>query len=626
MLLAIRLFESAVSIWLTALYFLVYSIGASTTKRHKETLERQTPNLAPDANVAINPHSPVGIHNHHNHLGWVRCPSYHSEQLGFVVWAGCCFFGISWAVFVLRDRLRHTKRPEQPSTTAKPGGEPTYRQVGRRPAIASGRQLSSSGDPSEPDASSLSSSTASEAPSSAHGRRGKQFASHDFSSSPTLPPWKIKEPHTVPLGKDRMPSLTTVIQGLQFEEKRGSMDQELNRPISSSVSRARLYPIQASPPLQANINDQPSPNDPIVFGRLRRIKAKTKDRFIPYPSLVSHGVRRRRRGLTPGTVETCHVKRKSSLEIALFGNPYLLQPDPITWFILIVAVDYHHLQDPEHDLEFWKKMLDDPALDSEMIYFAELTGKQATPENIKKELAQLYHDSGALVTVGRPNLFVYLTGEGDDQNRMHLLGGRSVSEEDIDQWLREFRATWGYTRPTTLVLDICRTNKHKPSARMHHGVELICSSSPGEKALALRFKSEQDTPYSSFMLAFVIASSISPTSTGPSFISAIEHRLQQFSNLVRLATSREDPGVSVDLGPQQPDYSQARNLTTFLELARMLSRTRVAHAVHDFVTQISYFREEDTKSDSILEYGPSTENRTNYHLRGASGRAPAVGS
>ncbi|KAG8760686.1 hypothetical protein FRC11_015097 [Ceratobasidium sp. 423] len=559
LLVAIRLFGLIVSIWLTALSLFIYSLSVSTTKYNKVTSDQQTSNLAPDANVAFSFHGPVNIHNHHNPLGWAERPSYHSEQLAFIVWTGWCLFGISWAAaaFVLGRRLRHTQRPGQPPEKAGDGF--TSRRVGRTSAIVSGRQLSSSSDLSEPGASS---SAVSEAPSSAHGQRGKRLALHGFSFSPTPPPWKVKEPYTTPFGKDQMPSLTTVIKGLQFEEKSGSMAQEPNRPISPPVSRARLYPIQAPPAPLANTNDQDSRKDPIVFGRLKRIKDKTRGRFIPYPSLATPSVRRRHRGLTPGTVEARHVERKSSLEITLFGNSHLLQPNPITWFILIVAVDYpgRDLQDPKHDLEFWKKMLDDPALDSEIIYFAELTGEQATPENIKTELAQLYHDSGALVTVGRPNLFVYLTGEGDDQNRMHLLGGKSVSEEDIDQWLQEFRATWGYTRPTTLVLDICRVNKHKPSARMHHGVELICSSSPGEKALALRFKSEQDTPYSSFTLAFVIASSVSPTSTGPSFVSAIEHRLQQFTQLRRLAASREGPGASADLvsGSQRPDWSQAR--------------------------------------------------------------------
>ncbi|KAG8703656.1 hypothetical protein FRC11_010557, partial [Ceratobasidium sp. 423] len=403
------------------------------------------------------------------------------------------------------------------------------------------------------------------------GRRGRQFASLDSSSFPTpIPPsWKMKEPSDVSSRKDWMPSLATAIKHLQ--EK------------TDTTGRERPRTCQAPLPPPANTN--------IASGRLKRVKIKAK-RFTPYPGFANSNVRPRDRGLIPGTVET--RGRKSPLATTLFGDPRFLQSDPIAWFILIVAVDYpdRDLQDPEHDLEFWKKMLDDPALESELIYLTELAGEQATPENIRKELAQLYHDSEELETLGRPNLFVYLTGQGDGQNRMHLLGGNFVSEGDIDQWLQEFRTIWGYTRPITLVLDICRTNKHKPSARIHHGVELICSSSPGEKALALRFKSEQDAPYSSFMLAFIVASSISPTSTGASFISVIEHRLEQFTQLIRLSASSKDPKATNDFGPQRPDCSQVRDLSTFLDLARMLSRTTVARQVHDFVTQLPYFREE----------------------------------
>ncbi|KAJ1307805.1 hypothetical protein OPQ81_001888 [Rhizoctonia solani] len=137
---------------------------------------------------------------------------------------------------------------------------------------------------------------------------------------------------------------------------------------------------------------------------------------------------------------------------------------------------------------------------------------------------------------------------------MYLLGGEFLSAEDIDRWLWELRTSCGYTRPITLVLDICRINEDKPSTKMHRGVGLIYSSSLGEKAHALQFKSEQDTPYSSFMLAFVIASSASQASTNTDFVAAIEQHLNKLTELISLAASingDEDPG------PQQPDWSQA---------------------------------------------------------------------
>ncbi|CAE6409489.1 unnamed protein product [Rhizoctonia solani] len=298
----------------------------------------------------------------------------------------------------------------------------------------------------------------------------------------------------------------------------------------------------------------------MISGRLKRIKTKANSRFLPYPGLTNLNTRRRHRGLTPTTVEINHIGRKSSLETALFGDPRLLQPDQIVWFVLVVAVDYLGLQDPEHDLESWRTMVDDPALNSEIIYFFKLAGEEATPENIKKELAHLYHDSEALGNIGRPNLFVYLTGEGDDQNRMCLLGGKSVSEDDISRWLAELRTTYGYTRPIALVLDICRNNKDKPGVKVHYGIELICSASPGEQAEAIRFESDQAKPYSCFMLAFIAASTGSRASTSVGFKADLEHRLNQLIRLINSAPSKKIPdGSTGEDGPssQAPDWSRA---------------------------------------------------------------------
>jgi hypothetical protein len=304
--------------------------------------------------------------------------------------------------------------------------------------------------------------------------------------------------------------------------------------------------------------DEPAPasKECTIFGRLKRVKTKLNSRFLPYPNLL-HLSTQRRRGLTSAIPEPRHVGRKSSLETALFGDPQILQPDQIIWFVLVVAVDYLGLQDPEHDLEFWKTMLDDSILNSEIIYFIKLAGEEATPENIRKELAQMYHDSEALGKVGRPNLFVYLTGEGDDQNRMCLLGGKSVSEEEIDRWLTELRTECGYARPITLALDICRSNKDKPGTKMSHGIDLICSASPGEQAKAIRFESDQAKPYSCFILAFIAASVGSLASTSVNFKAEIEQHLNQLIALMNSAPSKrisdgDDDGVS----SQTPDWSR----------------------------------------------------------------------
>ncbi|KAH7341513.1 hypothetical protein B0J17DRAFT_263175 [Rhizoctonia solani] len=222
-------------------------------------------------------------------------------------------------------------------------------------------------------------------------------------------------------------------------------------------------------------------------------------------------------------------------------------------------------------------MLDDPALKSESIYFATLSGEEVTHESIKQSIAQLFHASEALGLFDHAKIFVYLTGEGDYRNRMCLSKKETISKEDINGWLLELRGTWGYNRPITLVFDICRSNGNEQEARMHHGIELISSCSAGQQSQAIRFKFNQDIPYSCFFLAFVIASFDSSGGTTFSFKDEIERRLNQFIGLMR---SNPSSNISEEInegpGPQEPDWSQAGNPSTFLELAIMLSRTKIA--------------------------------------------------
>ncbi|CAE7061150.1 unnamed protein product [Rhizoctonia solani] len=510
---------------------------------------------------------------------------YYPGLSAFNVWVGC-LFGVALVAFVLRPKLRHSQEPGQPSVASGCN----CHLMGRTAPVASG-QLN------YPAASSEEitfSSSAPEATSRTRGQRGRQFPSQGLN----IPP--------------------------------------LNKPFLSTALQAYLH--LQSPENESKQRHFLDPTVKVPAG-LKRVKIRSKDRFIPYSD-----IRRRHRGSTLGAVQARQSERKSPLEIALFGK-LDLQPDTIIWFILIVAVDDpgRDLQDPKHDLEFWRKMLNDPALDSEFIYFIELAGKDATPETIKDGFARLYRDSEALVTVGCPNLFVYLTGEGDaDQNRMHLLDGEFLSADDINLWLSELRISCRYTRPITIVLDICRTNKDIPSAKMHSGVELIYSSSPGEKAHALRFESERDTPYSSFMLALVITSFISLTSA-TEFVATLEQWLKQLTELIR---SRASEKGDEDPGPQNPDWSQANDLSTCIMLSRMLSRTAAVHEVYDFITQkgnedpgdksplktpvvrkvydyitqMPYFYKETIAP----QLGPPPDDRTTHHLRGTSKNVPTI--
>jgi hypothetical protein len=137
---------------------------------------------------------------------------------------------------------------------------------------------------------------------------------------------------------------------------------------------------------------------------------------------------------------------------------------------------------------------------------------------------------------------------------MCLSNNNVLSEEDINQWIWDLRATWGYIRPITLVLDVCRTNKGIEPMKVHRGANLICSSSLGQKAPAIRFKSNQDMPYSSFMLAYLIASRTSLTRMNPQFLADIEYHLRQLTALTSLIASKTG---GEDLGCQEPDWSRA---------------------------------------------------------------------
>ncbi|CAE6409483.1 unnamed protein product [Rhizoctonia solani] len=301
------------------------------------------------------------------------------------------------------------------------------------------------------------------------------------------------------------------------------------------------------------------PNTPVVTD-VNRMEGGIKlwDVKEPYP--ISYGRQLRvtsftieNRGQNNSIDQELGSDQRPSLATSLYGNTRLHRTSRIAWFILVVAFD-DDLPDPEHDLRFWKKMLDEPTLKSEAIHFRALPGQKATPENIENALAQLFHDSESLGMPGHTRLFVYFTGEGDGQNRMCLPNNKFLCEEDINWWLRDLRATWGYSQPITLLLDVCRTNKDMPRIQMHQGANLIFSSSLNQKAHALRFKPDRDMPYSCFMLAYIIASHASLNCTKPEFLANVEHRLRQLTTLTSLIASKIGGG---DPGSQQPDWSQA---------------------------------------------------------------------
>ncbi|KAJ1307806.1 hypothetical protein OPQ81_001889 [Rhizoctonia solani] len=594
-------------------FLVIHFRNAAGAKYNKDAQEYSTKGCTSDTNLAPNVHGPVIIQNYYIPPDFKDRPSHPEGQQGFVVWGGCFIYSVLWTIFIIWIFLGYSKR----WLSTEPEDGPTRHRVGRTPTIAISYELS----PADSKAN-LSPTSTPEIVNTTSIGRGKQFPSQDSNSSrpptpTTLKLWDVKEPY-LPSSRRQIQMTSFVIGGL--EQNVNSGDQE-HGPISYPGSPIHSYPVQASLPRAYFKNRGVSGNDSTSK------RAKVKTHHTPYLHLISPNQRPnqcRHRDSMPNMVETRLVHKRSSLEVSLYGNPRLVRPGFVAWFILVVAVN-GRFPDPEHDLEFWKNMLNDPALESESIYFASLAGDEATRENIDKAITRLFHHSEALGIFDHSKLFVYLTGEGDGQNAMCLPKEEILSKKDINQLLWELRATWGYTRPITLVIDICRSDRYEQGIEFHHGIELISSCSAGQEAQAIRFQSDQDLPYSCFFLAMMIASFDSLASTSAYFKANVGLHLNELidlmkSNPSKKASDENDKGP----GPQKPDWSQVNDLSTLLELTRMLSRTKVARGVRDFFMR--YFPVGNTTHAFITEYRPLSEGQTSHRLRGASMHAPVVHS
>ncbi|CAE6460270.1 unnamed protein product [Rhizoctonia solani] len=538
------------SVILSFLILFPNTVGA----KYKDAQEDST-GLAPNASSL---YGLVNINQYHTYLQSTEHSDYVFKQDSYIVWGGCFMCGILCIAFIIWFTLGCSQRQLSDDGIIR-------RPVGRTLAIATGCEPKHPDDPKVAEVSPLSASGS----IGAIQGRGKQVASQGPNSSPPSTPtvWDMKEPYPTSDGRRLWMSPLAI------------EDWTERSPVNQEHFPTIRHPVQASFPLRANLRDWESNNPPTP-----KLVCRT-----PYLCLANSSLQRPHRGSTLSISETRLDRKSPSLEVSLYGNPRLFRPGLIVWFILVVAVN-GQLQDPEHDLEFWKKMLNDPALKSEAIYFISLVGEGATREHIREGIAQLFHDSEALGVPDRVKLFVYLTGEGNDQNSMCLLNEEGLSKREINQWMWELRATWGYTRSITLVLDICRRNGHEQEPSSYCGIEFISSCSTGQKAQAIRFESDQDMPYSCFFLALVVASLDSSMSTNASFETNIGWRLSQLVGLIKSKQASEKNNEGPGL--QEPDWSKVDDLSTFLELAKMLSRTKLAREARDFV--IRYFPAENT--------------------------------
>ncbi|KDN48690.1 hypothetical protein RSAG8_02677, partial [Rhizoctonia solani AG-8 WAC10335] len=137
------------------------------------------------------------------------------------------------------------------------------------------------------------------------------------------------------------------------------------------------------------------------------------------------------------------------------------------------------------------------ALNSESIRFTGLGG-WVTLEDIKTEIKKLCEESKRFPD---SQVVIFLTGHGDECNRMTLPMSKSIDATDLFQLLLEPHDTRSAV-PVTILFDICRPGVD-PSPEPPEGITLIWTCSPGEAAGAYRLPHGPD---SCFLTSLMMAS------------------------------------------------------------------------------------------------------------------------
>ncbi|KDN48687.1 hypothetical protein RSAG8_02674, partial [Rhizoctonia solani AG-8 WAC10335] len=147
--------------------------------------------------------------------------------------------------------------------------------------------------------------------------------------------------------------------------------------------------------------------------------------------------------------------------------------------------------DAERDLKALHHALMRPY--SASVRFVSLS-RELTLDNIEAEIKKLYDECEG---VPDTHLFIYLTGHGNQHNRMIVSKSKSISETYL------FELLSGPTIPVTVLFDICRKGR-VPSAIPPKGISLIWTSSVGETAGACRVP-DSNSPDSCFLIALMIS-------------------------------------------------------------------------------------------------------------------------
>lgn len=219
------------------------------------------------------------------------------------------------------------------------------------------------------------------------------------------------------------------------------------------------------------------------------------------------------------------------LKSALYaGSTVLALSLPVQCFVLFIAVNIDR-EDSELNLRCFEEMLKQSTSESTSLYFESLAGPDATREKIKAKLALLYLRAGCVADDSL--VLVFLTGTGDETNKMRLLNDEVVNEENIRDWVSDVRTRSGLTNVQTvpIIFDICRENENVPSANMYQIVDLMWSCSLGQRAHAIGFA--PDVPNSCFLLALFWAAYDVSDSVFPDFEKTFRFRLGQLVRVRR---------------------------------------------------------------------------------------------
>ncbi|KAG8689961.1 hypothetical protein FRC11_014659 [Ceratobasidium sp. 423] len=328
---------------------------------------------------------------------------------------------------------------------------------------------------------------------------------------------------------------------------------------------------------------------------------------------------------------------KTPLQVTLYNGSRKLPSTPhallipstaSTLFILAVGIAYADLKDPHHDLGILEMLLQ--GHESERSRFKSISGEEATLEAIEEAMGEIYRE--ALKSSGS-NVLILLTGDGDEENRMHLMGDAVITDQDLRRWMWKLQIDCHpENRTVTIILDYCRTNPDIPLRAPHVGVEFIWSCSPGQTAAGLRFPSTQNIPRSCFLLAVMMASYSARNQRDLDLIIAINYELHRLLRLLELTHKKiHEAGRCVPcnegrpcpmppLRTQDPDWQQAGSMASFRDVVDALSKMDIVSEVYDLFMGNRFFREANELPVNGVIFKPTLSHQsgmTQSH-RGAS--------